>query len=761
MSSHLAFRRGRVFAVLALLLAASPAFAQQCPPQAFIQAVAQEVNEGVTVRPNGNSSKGTNATYLWQQVSGPGPITFSDPTGANTSFVAPQVTGDQQLVIRLTVTGCNPRTSHSTDAIVTIRDLDAPPSNTKPTAIATATPPIASAGQTVTLDGSQSTDPQNNIQSYLWEQLEGPTVTLANANAASATFTAPNLTAGATLKFRLTVTDIGGLQNQAEVVVSVVFENDSPFAKLTCPDTVQEGQSVTLDASGSSDFEDGTALSYAWSQLDGPPNIPVSDETGSQVTFDAPVLGTGDVGFVRFQVTVSDGATPALSDVAECSVFIEDITPPVFSGDGDRTAEATGPDGAHVSYDGLTAIDNVEGDVSPSIVCLPPSGSLFALGATSVHCAVEDLNHNGAETDFVVTVQDTTPPTITVPGDLAVEADGPGGSVVTFTATTSDIVDGDGFATCDPASGSLFPLGATEVECNATDAHGNAAAPGTFDIRVVDTTPPVIAAHEDVQAEATSAAGAAVHYTAPQWTDLVDGTGSATCLPAAGSTFALGTTTVSCNHTDNAGNIAATTYFNVEVVDTTPPAIAPHADVTATATGNSTAVVTYTDPTAIDLVDGPVAVSCTPASGSTFDVGSTTVTCTAKDSRKNTATSTFNVIVTYAFAGFFSPVDNLPTVNTVTAGQSIPVKFSLGGYQGMAIFALGYPKSTVMACGAAPQDALEETSTAGSSTLTYDPTTGRYHYVWKTEKAWSGTCRQLQIKFADGKVQVANFFFKK
>ena len=68
-------------------------------------------------------------------------------------------------------------------------------------------------------------------------------------------------------------------------------------------------------------------------------------------------------------------------------------------------------------------------------------------------------------------------------------------------------------------------------------------------------------------------------------------------------------------------------------------------------------------------------------------------------------------------------------------------------------------KSAVRQIRLSAQDAIEETLTAGSSTLTYDAGTARYHYVWKTDKAWGGTCRQLQIKFADGTTQVANFNF--
>jgi hypothetical protein len=115
---------------------------------------------------------------------------------------------------------------------------------------------------------------------------------------------------------------------------------------------------------------------------------------------------------------------------------------------------------------------------------------------------------------------------------------------------------------------------------------------------------------------------------------------------------------------------------------------------------------------------------------------------------------------TYQFTGFFQPVDNIPTLNLMNAGRAVPVKFSLNGNQGLNIFAAGHPKSQAIACETnVPVGNIEETSTAGQSGLTYDPDTDQYTYVWKTEKGWSGTCRQLIIKFSDGTMRSANFKF--
>ena len=58
-------------------------------------------------------------------------------------------------------------------------------------------------------------------------------------------------------------------------------------------------------------------------------------------------------------------------------------------------------------------------------------------------------------------------------------------------------------------------------------------------------------------------------------------------------------------------------------------------------------------------------------------------------------------------------------------------------------------------------DGIEQTVTAGSSGLSYDPATGVYTYVWKTEKAWAGSYRQLVVKLADGESYRANFKFSR
>jgi YVTN family beta-propeller protein len=236
---------------------------------------------------------------------------------------------------------------------------------------------------------------------------------------------------------------------------------------------------------------------------------------------------------------------------------------------------------------------------------------------------------------------DTEPPVLSLPSDLSVEATSADGAAVTFAATATDNVDGAVTPVCDPPSGSLFPLGTTEVECTATDAAGNTAS-GEFDVSVVDTTPPLVTVPASVTVEATGPDGAVVEFNASA-SDAVDRAVVAICVPAAGATYPVGSTTVTCKAADAAGN-GADASFLVTVTETTPPILTVPDDLSVVATGSAGAVVEY-NATAVDLVDGDVMPVCAPASGSTFAVGETTVSCTATDTAGNSTSASFTVTV--------------------------------------------------------------------------------------------------------------------
>lgn len=240
-------------------------------------------------------------------------------------------------------------------------------------------------------------------------------------------------------------------------------------------------------------------------------------------------------------------------------------------------------------------------------------------------------------------VRDTTPPVIGAASNIITEATGQAGAAVTYVSpTSSDAVDGNGIATCSPASETTFSLGATTVTCSARDTAGNASSV-SFTVTVRDTTPPVIDAIADIVTEATSEANTVVTYPAPSTSDVVDGTGTATCEPGSGRAFTLGQTIVKCSAFDGAGN-SSSRWFSVIVRDTTAPILTLPSSVLVGAIAATGASASY-DATAADAVDGTNTVTCFPASGSLFPMGSTTVICGSTDRHANTRTGSFTVTV--------------------------------------------------------------------------------------------------------------------
>lgn len=809
--------------MVAVLLAAAPAIGEV---RINISPDTNNVGENVPVSLNavvtGNKD---GCDYSWQQTNGTPALNQKYGNGGHRfwDFTTPNVNANETLQFKVTVSGCS-ESSNNVSAIAIVNVINATSGNTPPTAKITVSPEEVFEGTFVTLDSSASSDPDNgDILSFSWEQTAGPAVTLSSTTDPIVTFTAPNdpnSLNGATLEFKLTVKD-GKATVFATKTVTVKWFNDPPKAALTCtPTTVDEGKIVTLNGSGSTDSDDHIA-SFVWSQALGyggtPVTLPVDTMTtlfdisapqltsknnkmtfalkvtdngelfdsttcdvfvnditppvfsnvpanmdkveatsaaGAAVNFDLPKAIDAVDGEVMVECTPATGATFTLgTTLVTCNaadkagnkaetnfnITVQDTTPPLISAHADETAEATSAAGAVVNYVIPTATDLVDGTVA--VDCTPASGSTFALGSTAVNCSATDTHNNAATAGFAVIVKDTTPPAISgVPGNITAEATGPAGAAVSYTTpTATDLVDGTVAVSCDKASGSTFALGDTPVTCSASDKSGNKAE-AKFTVTVQDTTPPVIKAHADETAEATSASGAAVTYTNPATSDLVDGAGTATCTPVSGSVFSLGTTTVTCNATDKAGNKATATTFSVIVKDTTPPVIATHADETAFAAGLSGAIVNYAPPATSDIVDGAGMASCLPASGSTFGLGTTTVTCNATDKagNKTTPPTSFKIAVIYKFNGLLSPYNPDKAYKIKSA---IPIKWQYTSATGAVLPSATANPSVVIYQVTSGVDATDAIilDDAGASGYQYDSTTNTWQYNWKTTGLSAGT----------------------
>ncbi len=275
----------------------------------------QRVQDGEVTWLSGSNSIGSAekiAAYRWIQTDG-SPVDLSDPAVVEPAFVAPAVGPEgESLAFQLVLTGKDG--SQSDDSCIVNITSD----NNPPTADAGSNR-IVTVGEIVTLDGSQSTDPDDGIATYLWQQVEGRDVELTDPSAVSTTFVAPEVgPVGETLIFRLTVTDHGGLRSRATCLVNDTLENQPPKAHAGSNQTVQPGAAVTLDGSKSMDPEE-SVLSFRWTQTTGEP-VTLSDPTAVQSTFLAPVIKAGNESLV-FQLMVTDGG--GLVDKERVTVFIE------------------------------------------------------------------------------------------------------------------------------------------------------------------------------------------------------------------------------------------------------------------------------------------------------------------------------------------------------------------------------------------------------------------------------------------------------
>jgi hypothetical protein len=458
---------------------------------------------------------------------------------------------------------------------------------------------------------------------------------------------------------------------------------------------------------------------------------------------------------------------------------------------GTPSFNASGGGTVHgVRSDGTPAVVDEDGQVVTPAVEIPLTDP-YPIGTTGILWTVTDADGRTATCKQTITVNasgcenDTENPTITAPDDISVIT-GPGNTGCTISlddelgqAETHDN------STCPvtvtvtgiPAN-NIFGPGTYTLTYTATDASGNTAS-DTQTVTVQDTTAPVIEAPADATYTCPSEVPAASPSQATRG-DVFDEDGillppgppfdncsvpvvtvTETNNGGAGSAINPRIITRTFRATDS-GGLFSEDVQTITVADGTAPTLNVPADITVNLPLNSTATsmpVTFT-PTASDNCSGAVTVVSTPASGSTFNVGTTTVNVTATDAAGNQTQGSFTVTVLYNFSGFFAPVDNLPTFNVVNAGKGIPVKFSLSGNKGLSIFAAGYPMSVVINCDGTGEDEIEQTVNAGQSSLSYDASTDQYNYVWKTQNSWAGTCRQLIVKLNDGTEHKANFRFR-
>ena len=373
----------------------------------------------------------------------------------------------------------------------------------------------------------------------------------------------------ATFDLRCTSTDVPGGNTSEELRFdSAIVVDDTTAPQLSVP-------TDPVLVSASSPSEAVAAFSLSVSDVVGVVSRACYDPAGNEVVSGQtpfPLGATtvtcvasdarGNSGQVQFEVQVIDTGTPQLNLPAN-GVFPAGLHP----------TDPALPPGYQLAYS-VTASDAFDPDVD--VACTPPPG-WFPEGLTRVDCSATDDAGNSASGFFLVTVQDSTAPSVTPPADmLGVEAQNAAGALVAYSFTAEDDLDpslsascADGTRTDLPAStpGVQFPLGTTTVTCVFSDDDGNSAG-ASFTVEVVDTTPPFFTAlPEAISAIPMDASGAVVEFeVSAQDAGGVSEPVSVVCRDQAGATvmsgslFPIGVTTVTCTAADQAGNTAAGSF---------------------------------------------------------------------------------------------------------------------------------------------------------------------------------------------------------
>ncbi|MFT4921442.1 MAG: serine/threonine protein kinase [Haloarculaceae archaeon] len=275
---------------------------------------ARTVSAGETITLEGTGSSdpdGDSLSYYWNATGG----TITDRESATPTFTAPDVTEQTTVLVSLQVSDGNG--GSDTDSI----EITVDPGNQAPTADAGPDQTVT-AGDSVTLDGTGSTDPDGDTVTYSWVQTSGPSVSVADSNSATPEFTAPDVDSERTLTFELTVDDGNGGSDTASTEIIVSPGNQGPTADAGADRTVNPGESLSLFGTGSSDPDDET-LTYSWIQTEGQ-SVALVDSNTVTPEFTAPEVDARTT--LAFEVTVEDEHGASDTDVVEITVVPETQT---------------------------------------------------------------------------------------------------------------------------------------------------------------------------------------------------------------------------------------------------------------------------------------------------------------------------------------------------------------------------------------------------------------------------------------------------
>ncbi|MEW5853000.1 MAG: HYR domain-containing protein [Myxococcota bacterium] len=363
------------------------------------------------------------------------------------------------------------------------------------------------------------------------------------------------------------------------------------------------------------------------------PGFGLDGPTGTVDTAYPSFYGNGCSFEVVDQVEVREGDAVLCTAQLPASGCTWGCTSTVALADGPHTVAAwvRGP-----PRDGGAAGEQQSNPLTLTVETLVPTAVSFAAGAPPV------LLYVGQATAVEVEVRADGVPLV-----------GPGVGDVLFTAVQGETTlplgtdtdnDGDGrfITTWAPDESLLGTWTIQAVYSGCDDVAASMAETTTVVSR--DTAPPVLTLPGALTLEAGTMGYRVVTYAVTA-SDNATAAPVVSCTPESGSLFALGLTNVACTATDEAGN-TGTGSFTVRIQDTRPPLVRISVAKQVTTTNPDGAVVTFSA-SAQDVAAGQRPVSCTPASGSLFRVGTTGIRCSASDLSGNTGVASASVKVVY------------------------------------------------------------------------------------------------------------------
>ena len=450
----------------------------------------------------------------------------------------------------------------------------------------------------------------------------------------------------------VTATDASGNTTTATASVTV--------ADQTAPTIATVGSAVTvyLDANGSGSISTSDVVSSTTDNCTTAPTVSLSTTS----------FGCSDLGSNTVTITATDGSGNA--STATKSVTVVDTISPTITAPASLTLTLGSGGTVNLPATTASATDNCSGSVTLSYSVT--SFSCSDVGSNTVTVTATDANGNATTSTMTVTVQDNTAPTLalnTTTTTLALDASGSASlAAAQLVSSVSDNCSGVTISV-SPSSFGCSDLGANTVTVTATDANGNSTT-ATTSVTVVDNIDPVVttvAAPADVVLGANGTATITQAMVVASATDNCTTSPTITITPSTVDCSDLGSTTITILATDASGNVGMATV-NVTIVDQDAPVIVSAPADTTLAACNAQLVYNYnvTDNCGYtaNLVTGL-------ASGSTFPVGTTTVTYEFSDASGNSVTHSFDVTVDTL--GTYS----LPA-NTEFCADNGPVDLSVG-----------------------------------------------------------------------------------